>query len=181
MLMNNTVRSRSRTPRAGGRGVQLDITVRSRLRRWPVRSEVIRRASRELADLCLPGRCGEVSVCLLSGAEMARINERFLGHSGATDVITFDYSGAGLGLEAGGDRAEVLDFAGEIFICPEVAAIQGAEFGVTWQKEVLRYLVHGFLHLAGYDDLEPKARKLMKRRENLLFQRLDREQGEAWT
>jgi len=114
---------------------------------------------------------------------MARINQRFLGHTGPTDVITFDYADAGLGPEVAvcGDRGSCLDFSGEIFNCPEVAAIQGAEFGVSWRKEVLRYLVHGFLHLSGYDDLEPSAREAMKRRENLLFQRLDREQGEAWT
>lgn len=189
MRMNNIVRSRNKPIRAtgdgdeGGRGVRLEITVRSRLKRWPVRSEVIHRASQELADLCLPRRCGELSVCLLSGVAMARINQRFLGHTGPTDVITFDYADAGLGPEVAvcGDRGSCLDFSGEIFICPEVAAIQGAEFGVSWRKEVLRYLVHGFLHLSGYDDLEPSAREAMKRRENLLFQRLDREQGEAWT
>jgi rRNA maturation RNase YbeY len=90
----------------------------------------------------------------VSAAEMARVNWRFLRHEGSTDVITFDY----------GSTAERLH--GECFICVADAIAQADEFGTTWSEEVLRYVIHGILHLRGYDDLEPALRRTMKREEN---------------
>jgi probable rRNA maturation factor len=49
---------------------------------------------------------------------------------------------------------------------------QAREFSTTWQEEVARYIVHGVLHLRGYDDLVPEKRKVMKREENRLVRRL---------
>ena len=45
-------------------------------------------------------------------------------------------------------------------------------FGATWQSEIIRYLAHGILHLEGYDDTEPAARRAMKRVENQLVKAL---------
>ena len=104
----------------------------------------------------------ELSIVLVSAEEMAQINEKFLGHEGPTDVITFDYSEGNKGL------------SGEIFICPEVARKQAKEFKTTRQAEAVRYLVHGILHLAGHDDLNPVARKKMKREEGRLVRELSR-------
>ena len=57
---------------------------------------------------------------------------------------------------------------GDIFICLEEAGRQARVFRTTWQAEVVRYLVHGLLHLSGHDDLDPGARRRMKRVENRL-------------
>ena len=86
---------------------------------------------------------------------MASINQEYLGHEGPTDVITFDLCD---------DPA--LRMTGEILICPEVAASQSEEFGTTWQEETVRYVIHGLLHLKGFDDLEPEKRRIMKQHEN---------------
>jgi rRNA maturation RNase YbeY len=51
---------------------------------------------------------------------------------------------------------------------------QACRFHTTWQSEVVRYAVHGVLHLMGYDDLRPEARKLMKREEDRLLRQLAR-------
>jgi probable rRNA maturation factor len=48
---------------------------------------------------------------------------------------------------------------GEIFICPEVAATQAREFRTSWQEEIVRYCVHGLLHLRGYDDVRAADRR----------------------
>jgi rRNA maturation RNase YbeY len=102
----------------------------------------------------------ELGIHLVGAKEMAEVNQQFLQHSGSTDVITFDY----------GEGQNVLH--GEIFISIDDAVAQAKEFGTTWQSELVRYVVHGILHLRGYDDLEPVARKKMKREENRIVREL---------
>ena len=63
---------------------------------------------------------------------------------------------------------------GELFICVDVALAQAKEFKSSWQAEVVRYVVHGVLHLLGHDDLKPHLRRKMKREENRLVRRLSR-------
>ncbi len=104
----------------------------------------------------------ELSVVIVGAKESAAMNEKFLGHEGATDVITFDYS------------EKLRQLHGEIFICIEEAAKQAKEFKTTWQSELARYVVHGILHLIGHDDLKPAARKKMKVVEGRLVRELSR-------
>ncbi len=63
---------------------------------------------------------------------------------------------------------------GEIFICIDDALIQAKQFAVSWQSELTRYLIHGILHLEGFDDTEAALRKVMKRRENNLVKELSK-------
>jgi rRNA maturation RNase YbeY len=64
---------------------------------------------------------------------------------------------------------------GEIFICPAEAKVQARRFRTTWTSELTRYLVHGLLHLQGYDDLRAADRRRMKRREGRLLRQLSRQ------
>jgi probable rRNA maturation factor len=105
----------------------------------------------------------ELGIVLVGAKEMASINEKFLGHEGPTDVITFDYS-----------EKEKRQLHGEVFVCVEVAEQQAKEFGTSRQSEVIRYIVHGILHLAGHDDLQPAARRKMKQHEGRLVRKLSR-------
>ena len=100
-----------------------------------------------------PNRSRELGVYFVGRKKMAELNKKFVGHEGPTDVITFDYS-------------EGKNMHGEIFICPDVALAQAKEFGTTPQMELVRYLVHGLLHLRGYDDRTAAKRAKMKRAEN---------------
>jgi rRNA maturation RNase YbeY len=63
---------------------------------------------------------------------------------------------------------------GEIFISIDDAVSQARQFRSTWESELVRYLVHGTLHLRGYDDLQPALRRTMKREENRLLKELSR-------
>ena len=103
---------------------------------------------------------------------MARINQQHLNHEGTTDVITFDYSAP---------RSQTPDprphLHGEAFICVAVAVTQAREFGTSWESEVVRYIVHALLHLCGFDDLKPAARRAMKRQENRMVKKLARRLG----
>jgi probable rRNA maturation factor len=106
---------------------------------------------------------GELGIVMVGAKEMAALNKKFLEHEGPTDVITFDYS------EKGDDIMQ-----GEIFVCVAEAERQAKEFGTTRQTELVRYVVHGILHLAGHDDLQAAARKKMKAVEGRLVRKLSR-------
>lgn len=113
-----------------------------------------------LADL-LKARQFDLVIQFVGSKKMARFNERYLRHLGTTDVITLDYSD--------GTADQVV---GEIFICVDEACAQAKLFRTSWRAEVLRYIVHGVLHLRGHDDLRPAARRRMKREEDLLLKKL---------
>jgi probable rRNA maturation factor len=110
--------------------------------------------------LALPGF--DLGVYIVGAKEMTRLNETFLQHQGSTDVITFDYAEPG---EAG--------LHGEIFVCVDEALLQARRFHATWQSELLRYMVHGVLHLRGYDDQRPADRRKMKQAENRWLRELE--------
>jgi probable rRNA maturation factor len=119
----------------------------------------------------------ELGVNLVGALEMARVNETFLQHEGPTDVITFNHaeSGADSPLHTGGTHGVTRPtLHGELYICVDVALAQAKEFDTSWQAEVVRYVVHGVLHLLGFDDLKPHLRRKMKREENRLVRRLSR-------
>jgi probable rRNA maturation factor len=101
-----------------------------------------------------------LEINLLGADEMAVLNESFLQHEGPTDVITFDYANPKNGLH------------GEIFVCVDVAILQSKKFKTHWQSEIIRYIVHGVLHLLGHNDTTPAARRRMKRDENLHLRKL---------
>jgi probable rRNA maturation factor len=104
----------------------------------------------------------ELCFHFIGAVEMARINSQFLGHSGSTDVITFDHGAA--------DGSVY----GEAFICLDDAVSQARQFRTTWQSELVRYVVHALLHLDGEDDRTALARRRMKRRERELMRVLAR-------
>jgi probable rRNA maturation factor len=126
----------------------------------------------------------EIGINLVGLVEMTRLNETFLRHAGATDVITFDYrfvvppSGGSRRRAASATKSRLKPgqqtLHGEIFICVDEAVLQARRFGASWQSEIVRYLVHGVLHLLGYDDAQAGARRKMKREENRLLRRLGR-------
>ncbi|MBI5384148.1 MAG: rRNA maturation RNase YbeY [Verrucomicrobia bacterium] len=144
------------------------LVVRNRQRTRRVNTKLLR----ELADWVLEGplRASEVELCvhLVGEAEISALNWDFLEHAGSTDVITFDQREEPQ--SATGARAEAAPvFHGEIFISVDDAVAQAKRFRTTWQSELARYVIHGLLHLAGHDDLQPTARQRMKRQENRLL------------
>ena len=103
----------------------------------------------------------ELGIHIVGAAEMTRLNETFLRHKGSTDVITFDYSSLVT------RHSSLLH--GEIFLCIDEAIAQAKRFRTNWQSELVRYAIHGVLHLLGYDDKRADARRKMKREENKML------------
>lgn len=83
----------------------------------------------------------EISVVLVSDRRMAGLHERFMKVSGPTDVLTFQH--------------------GEIIISVETAQRNAHSFGTGTAREIRLYLIHGLLHLLGFDDQEPAAARRM--------------------
>ena len=109
----------------------------------------------------------ELGINLVGTPEMTLVNETFLRHAGSTDVITFNHEE-----KRKAESGKRKNLHGELFICVDDAVAQAKEFGSSWQSEIVRYAVHGILHLLGHDDLKPDLRRKMKREENRLVRLL---------
>lgn len=81
------------------------------------------------------------------------LNREWLGHDYETDVVSFVLD------EDARGRGEI---DGEVYVDLDTAVERAAEFNVGWEHEALRYVVHGVLHLAGYDDATPPERDAMR-------------------
>jgi probable rRNA maturation factor len=136
------------------------ISFANRQRRKIINTRLLRQITRELL-LELKIENAELGVNLVAAKEMAALNWKFLQHEGSTDVITFDH---GEKRKAESGKRKCLH--GELFICVNVAVSQAKNFKTSWQSEIVRYIVHGVLHLLGHDDLTPALRRKMKSEEN---------------
>ena len=95
---------------------------------------------------------------------MKAMNRRFLKHDYATDVICFSYEDA--------TRFPHEDsLSGEIYICPATVVEQANDLGIRPGEELLRVVIHGLLHLAGYEDATPAARRSMTKRQERFLRR----------
>jgi len=92
---------------------------------------------------------GELSLVFLTDPALAQIHADFMDDPSATDVITFE-----------GDAATGL--AGEVCVSADTARDYAREHGHDFATELTLYLVHGWLHLAGYDDLRPAKKRRMR-------------------
>lgn len=95
----------------------------------------------------------EVSVAIVDDPTMHELNRRYLDHDYPTDVLSFVLDCAPGELE------------GEVVVGAETARAAAPEFGLTQNDELLLYVVHGTLHLVGYDDAADDDRAEMRRRE----------------
>lgn len=112
----------------------------------------------------------EISVALVSDAEIAKLNEGYLAHEGATDVISF-------ALHAEGERP-----LGDVYVGVEQARRQAADAGVPVEEELLRLAMHGTLHVLGYDhpaEGDREGSPMYRRQEELLASFLDRGRAAA--
>jgi probable rRNA maturation factor len=132
-----------------------EISISNRQRARRIDQRFFEKILRWLADEALSLDHIEVGFHLVNAIEMARVHEEFMGISGSTDVVTFDH---------GSEPPRRIH--GEIFISVDDAIAQARAFKTTWQCEVVRYAIHGVLHLLGFDDLKADARAKMKREEN---------------
>lgn len=110
-----------------------------------------------------PQNC-ELSVAVVGLEEMASLNEQYRGKSGPTDVLSFGCDDPCAITDA--DEPVTL---GDVVVAPEVAEAQAAEYGHTVEEELNLLLVHGILHLLGYDHEADEDAEAMQARERAVL------------
>ena len=98
-------------------------------------------------------RIGDISIIFCSDNYILDINMKYLQHDYFTDIITFDY--------CEGDK-----LSGDLFISIDSVRENAAQYGTEFADELNRVMVHGILHLIGYDDHTQKDIKTMRSKEN---------------
>ena len=120
------------------RGLAIDIS--SSVRRLTVSRTLVRNAA--VAALRAERvKDAMLSITFVGRATISRLNRRYLGHHGATDVISF-------GLGRAGRRGPVV---GDVYTCAEVARDNAKRQGISAGEELLRLVIHGTLHVLGHD------------------------------
>ena len=94
-----------------------------------------------------------MSVLVTGDRQIRRINKKFLKHDYATDVISFE--------------------TGDVVVSADTARRVAKELGIPAKEELARYLVHGTLHLLGYDDKNRKDFERMHKRQEMIVSRLN--------
>ena len=89
-----------------------------------------------------------ISVTFLTSRAMAKMNREQLGHSGATDIITFELT----------RPITAAPVTGDLYICPDVARANAKAWGVPVREELARLVIHGTLHTLGIEHPEGEAR-----------------------
>lgn len=131
----------------------MEITIRNLQTKIPIRLPVVKQIVQR-AFAYLGQTDGDVSVVFVSAQRMKLLNARHLNHHYSTDILTFDYR-----------RPGDLFLIAEIVICPSVAKHNALLFQKSVAQEIALYLVHGALHLMGFNDHSDKEKTQMRKKE----------------
>ena len=98
-------------------------------------------------------RIADISIIFCSDPYILDINQKYLGHDYFTDIITFDY-------------CEGDNLSGDLFISVDSVRENSIEYGTDFKDELNRVIIHGLLHLIGYDDHTVEETAVMRMKEN---------------
>ncbi|MEG0323763.1 MAG: rRNA maturation RNase YbeY [Raoultibacter sp.] len=115
----------------------------------------------------------EVSISFVTDEVIAELNSKYRGKEGPTDVLSFECDGPDEDVADTFGSQEQVYSLGDVIIAPDVAINQTKEFGTTFEEEISLLLVHGLLHLCGYDHIEDDEAERMESLESQIL--------EAWT
>ena len=96
---------------------------------------------------------GDINIIFCSDNYILDVNMRYLQHDYFTDIITFDY-------------CEGKTLSGDLFISIDTVRENASEYGVEFDDELHRVMVHGLLHLIGYDDRTPEQERRIHEKED---------------
>jgi probable rRNA maturation factor len=130
----------------------ITVTIANRQRKLAIDRRRLRRAVEQiLGDAEI--MAASISLAIVDDPTIAKLHQQFLGDPDPTDVLSFL-------LESSPEMLE-----GEVIVSADTARACAPRYGCTAAEELLRYVVHGTLHLVGYDDTTPGKRAVMRKRE----------------
>lgn len=138
--------------------MQKRLTVNS-LKKYSINKLLVHNIVKELKS-SLNFEIEDLKINFVSNEYILDVNKNFLNHNYFTDIITFNYS----------ERKNNLD--AELFISIEEARENANDYGCSIQQELLRLIIHGVLHLIGFDDLKKNEKIIMKKEEDNLVNKL---------
>lgn len=142
-----------------------------------VDADALHRLARRVLEAEGKGGPLELGIVVTTDDEVHALNRQYLGHDYKTDVISFgmeDEMGEEVEFLTPEERAEYL---GDVVISYDRAAEQAPEYGHGTEREVALLMVHGLLHLLGYDDVDEESRARMHARQNELVKLADGDAG----
>lgn len=106
------------------------------------------------------GEQGEISIIFCSDPYLLRMNIQYLEHDYYTDIITFNY-------------VENRIISGDLFISTDRVKANAVEYNIPFMEELYRVIIHGVLHLTGYNDKSFHEKKVMREKENYYLEKQD--------
>ncbi|MFA5099724.1 MAG: rRNA maturation RNase YbeY [Candidatus Omnitrophota bacterium] len=129
------------------------LYIRNLQKRLPVDRALVKKIVEAVCSKENPGLKQQISVCLVTDTRIRKLNERFHHCDGPTDVLAFSLSD---------DPNEVI---ADIFVSTDTAVAQSRIYRTDPRYEMYLYVIHGLLHIAGYNDLTAAGRRSMRRKE----------------
>ena len=123
-------------------GINFNIREKQKIRRWI--KKVIENEGKEL---------GELNIILTRDKELLELNKTYLSRKYPTDVITFEYN-------------QEKKISGDIYLSIERIRENALKFNEKDDREINRVIIHGILHLMGYNDKKKEEQKRMRQKEN---------------
>jgi len=134
-------------------GINFDIREKKKIRQWI--NKVVEIEKREL---------GELNIILAGDKELLELNKTYLSKKYLTDVITFEYN-------------KEKKISGDIYLSVERIRENALKFNERVDREILRVIIHGILHLMGYKDKKDEEQKKMRQKENECLSLFDKMQA----
>ena len=116
---------------------------------------LLKKIASHILNFCKPSKKIELEIIFLDDKEIKALNKKYKKEDHPTDVLSFD-----------------LDAAGEIFISLDRALENSRIFGTKFEDEVALYVIHGILHLSGYDDETPRDKRRMSEKQDEILKYL---------
>jgi probable rRNA maturation factor len=136
-----------------GTGGRVDVT--NRQRRLKINTHRLAEVAERALEL-VGDKPFHLGIVLVGDAAIAKLNAQYHDTPGATDILSFDYG----------------EGEGELIVSVEHAVVQAKRYDTTPARELILYVVHGILHLYGYNDLTPAQRRRMRAAERRLVSHL---------
>lgn len=127
----------------------LQLNIYNEQKALPIRKRLVSQIVKKLFDF-LHVDCKEISVYFTTVETISELHQQFFNDPSPTDCISFPIDH---------------DHLGEVFVCPAVAIDYASKHKIDPFKETILYMIHGILHLIGYDDLEASKKRIMRRME----------------